>query len=127
MPTSATYRIAGCCGRPTGKLEEAGVTSTRSRLGISINANDVSIKCLIDTGARVELLHVSVFKEMCNLSGRPRLLLPAPPTVTISGKPIRVLGRTEIDFKELGILSVVIVEGLLHDCGLWGADVAMEG
>ena len=87
-----------------------------SRLGLSINAGSVSIECLIDTGACVTLLHRVAFKRICSATGRTRLLQPAPPLYNVSGKPIIALGRTEMEFKELGCLPVIVVEGITHEC-----------
>ena len=83
------------CDRPqcfAGKLEDAGVGTSGSRLGLSVNAGPVCIECWIDTGACVTLLHRVAFMRMCSAIGRARLLQPAPPLYNVSGKPIVAFG-----------------------------------
>ena len=74
------------------------------------------MNCLIDTGACVSLLRYDVFIEICNRSGRSRLLGPAPALFTVSGAPIKVHGKTEVVFEVLGSLPMLIVEGTIHQC-----------
>ena len=93
-----------------------------ARLGLLTRASHVSMKCLVDTGASVSLLRRDVFNEICDRSNRSKLLRPAPALCTISGGPIKVFGKTEIEFEELGSLPMLVVDGILHQC-VFGDDV----
>ena len=97
-----------------------------SRLGLSIITNSVSVECLIDTGACVSLLHKVVFDKICKVSGRSKLLKSAPPIYNVSGKPITVFGKTEVDLGKLGSLPVIVVGGITHECIL-GDDALSMG
>ena len=102
------------------------MATTGSRLGLSVTASNVSIECLIDTGACVSLLRHDKFRDICLVNGRSRLLQPAPQLLNVSGKPIRAIGKTEVEFSHLGTLPVVVVEGILHECIL-GHDALVVG
>ena len=87
----------------------------------------MSITCLIDTGASVSLLHNVVYKQICSDSGRVRLLKPATALFTVSGAPIKVHGKTEVHFKGLGNLAVLVVDGIKHQCIVGDVALAANG
>ena len=75
-----------------------------------------SVECLIDTGTCVSLQHKVVFDRICKGSGRSKFLKPAPPINNVSGKPITVFGKTEMDLGKLGSIPIIVVGGITHDC-----------
>ena len=97
-----------------------------SRLGLSVKAGNVNFNCLIDTGASVSLLHNAVFKRICKDTGRSRLLKPAPLLYDVSGSPIHVFGRTEVQLDVFGNLNMLVVDGIAHQC-IIGDDALAAG
>ena len=86
----------------------------------------VQINALIDTGAARSLMADSVFQDICAKTNRPSLLKPSGVVCGLGGKPLDVLGETELLIGEAGPVSIMVTRGLPHQL-LLGSDAIAAG
>ena len=107
-----------------GKLISAGAPFTR--LAVSLCANDIRIKALIDMGAARTLLGEDVFLKIANSFQRSRLVRKNTNLVTVSGDVLPTIGSTEIKMNGFPPIDVIVVKDISHELIL-GDDVLRRG
>ena len=79
----------------------------------------------MDTGASRTVLRRLEFERLCKETGRKPLLRKGVELTGVTGHEIRVLGSTELKEVQLGVIPVVVVEGIGHALIL-GRDVMRQ-
>ena len=84
------------------------------------------IQALIDTGAARSLIADKLFQEICARTNRPSLLKPTRLVCGLGGKPLDILGETELTIPEAGPINIMVTRGLPHQLML-GSDAMAKG
>lgn len=87
---------------------------------------ELHIHALVDTGASRTVLRRHEFEILCKLTGRTPVLKKSVALCGVTGHDITVLGHTEMEEKRLGVLPVIIVEGISQAL-IIGRDVLRSG
>ena len=110
MPETA---IRNCCQLDSvGEPEVADLSGCRKSIQLAIAG--IRINALIDTRAARSLMADSVFQDICTRTNRSSLLRPSGAICSLGGKPLDVIGETELLITDAGPVNVMVTRGLPH-------------
>ena len=119
-------RLPGTAARltPSGAPEVADLSGCRKSIQLAIAG--IQINALIDTGAARSLMADSVFQDIRTRTNSSSLLRPSGVICGLGGKPLDVIGETELLITDAGPVNVMMTRGLLHQL-LLGSDAVAAG
>ena len=91
-------------------------------LYVSLQFSKCHIYSLINSGASRSILRRQEFDAICKSLGRTPILSKTIDLCAVTGHQLNVLGTTELVEEQLGVIPIIVVDGIQHPCIL-GRDV----
>jgi predicted aspartyl protease len=94
---------------------------------VELNFYGCPIHALVDTGASRTVLRRHEYEILRRITGRTAILDQAADLIGVTGHDLQVLGKTQLQEKTLGIVTVIIVDNIGHPMILGRDALAPDG